>query len=204
MPPSWIGVDGEKWGMPSLADPPIEVDDVEDGRFRPSLAPIRLSIPPLAPPLSPRVPPAPAPAGLRIGPLPRVGVVLLNVFFFPPKPTVAEAAAAALVAGWEWPDMGVDGADDDDHPAPPAADAGRSWVRELTVPNVDTLRSPATVLPPSAALLLSSNADGVDMPVPVTALALLMGDSTVSVNGGIDPFSLSSKAVPDGRLCCCC
>ena len=48
-----------------------------------------------------------------------------------------------------------DGADDD-HPAPPA-DAGRSWVRELTVPNVDTLRSAATVLPPSAALLLSLN-----------------------------------------------
>ena len=187
--------------MPSLADPPIEADDVEDGRFRPSLAPIRLSILPLAPPLGPRVPPAPAPAGLRIGPLPRVGVEPLNVFFFPPNPTTAEAAVAALVAGWEWPDMGVDGADDD-HPAAPPADAGRSWVRELTVPNVDTLRSPATVLPPSAALLLSLKADCVDMPVPVAAL--LMGDSTVSVNGGIVPFSLSSTAVLDGRLCCCC
>jgi hypothetical protein len=81
MPPPLMGVDGEKCmhaPSPAPGVPPKDLDDVEDGRFRPNLAPMRLSIRPLLPP--------------------RVGVVFFCFFFFPPKPIAADTDVAAAVA----------------------------------------------------------------------------------------------------------
>ena len=70
---------------PSPSAPPKELVEVDDGRFRPSLAPIRLSTP-----LLPPDPNAEERAGLRISPL--------DFFFFPPKPITADADDPVLVA----------------------------------------------------------------------------------------------------------
>ena len=94
-PPSWFGVDGEKCRHAPSPAP--------DGRFRPNLAPMRLSIP--LPPPGPNCPNAAVVvvrAGLSISPLlpPRVGVVVFFclTFFFPPKPIAADTDAVVLVA----------------------------------------------------------------------------------------------------------
>lgn len=177
----------------------------EEGRLRPSLAPIRLSMPLLLVlPLGPKA----ARAGLpRIGPLPpRVGVALFGFFFFPPKLIVA-----AVVAVVEWPDMGVDGADDQPAPVPAAAGvaavaaaAGKRCVRELAVlnvPDVDTLRSVAIGdAIPALRMGERMEAEGAISDADADADAAGGGGGRGPV-----PFSFSSNAPEsEGRLKCCC